>query len=99
MTGSLGRAPKGHRGAAAGIRKPITSFGAFSVGLVLGELVHALVRESKQSGGVTSAHLQRSDSQQPDDASNRAGCPSVFFVGLLAQSRVGPNCLRRSCAF
>jgi hypothetical protein len=62
---------------------------------LLRQLVHALMRQAKEPGGVARAHLQFSGSQYVNGASSRAGCPPVFFVGLLAKSRVGPDRLGR----
>ena len=49
------------------------------------------MRQPQETSGIARAHLQFSGSQDADGASSRSGCTSVFFVGLLAKSRVGPN--------
>jgi hypothetical protein len=75
-----------------------TFFGAFSVRLALGELVYALVRQSKQSGGITGAHLQASSAQDTHGSSSRLGGAPVFVVGLLAERHVctkRPRCVGR----
>jgi hypothetical protein len=61
----------------------------------LRELVHALMRQPEEAGGVARAHLQFSGSQYLDGASSSSGCASVFFISLLAKGRVGPNRLGR----
>jgi len=53
------------------------------------------MRQPQETSGVARAHLQFSGSQHANGASSRSGCPPVFFVGLLAKSRVGANCPRR----
>ncbi len=62
----------------------------------LRELVHALMRQPQETSRIARAHLQSSGPQYADGASSRAGRPPVFFVGLFAKSRVGPNRPRRS---
>ena len=62
-----------------------------SASFFLRELVHTLMGQPEKTSGIARAHLQFSGSQDPDGASSRSGCTSVFFVGLLAKSRVGPN--------
>lgn len=57
----------------------------------LRELVDALMRQSQETSSIARAHLQFSGSQDADGASSRDGGPPVFFVGLLAKGRVGPN--------
>src|SRR5262245_24342276 len=61
----------------------------------LRELVHALMRQPQETSCIACAHLQFSGSQDPDSASSRSGCSTVFLVGLLAKTRVGPYRLSR----
>jgi hypothetical protein len=49
------------------------------------------MRQSQETGCIARAHLQRSGSQDLHGAPSRSGCPSVFFIGLLAKTRVSPN--------
>src|SRR5206468_9229478 len=57
---------------------PTPFFGAFSVRLVPCELVHALVRQSEQSGRITGAHLQASSAQDTHGSSSRLGGAPFF---------------------
>ncbi len=65
--------------------------GAFSVCLVLGELVHALVRQSKQSGGITGAHLQAPSAQDTHGSSSRLGGTPFFVGGPPAECYIRPK--------
>ena len=65
--------------------------GALWGSFFLGELVHALMRQPQETSRIARAHLQFPGSQYADGASSRAGRAPVFFVGLPAKSRVGPN--------
>jgi hypothetical protein len=77
---SLPRCPK------TATRGPATLLASF-----VRELVHTLMRQRQETGCIARAHLQCSGSQDPDGASSRSGCTSVFFIGLLAKTRVSPN--------
>jgi hypothetical protein len=48
------------------------------------------MRQPQEASCIACAHLQLSGSQDPDGASSRSGCTSVFLVGLLAKTRVRP---------
>lgn len=61
----------------------------------LAELMHPLMRQPEEAGGIARAHLQLSCSEYADRTSGGAGGASVLFVGLPAPGRVGPNRLRR----
>ena len=49
------------------------------------------MRQPQETSCIACAHLQCSGSQDPDGASSRSGCTSVFFIGLPAKTRVSPN--------
>jgi hypothetical protein len=69
-----------------------------SVGLILCELVHPLVREPEQSRSITGAHLQPASPQDTHRTSSGLGRASIFVVGPLAERRVRPQrfrCARR----
>jgi hypothetical protein len=57
-----------------------------SVGLILCELVHPLVREPEQSRSITGAHLQPASPQDTHRTSSGLGRASIFVVGALLRS-------------
>jgi hypothetical protein len=65
--------------------------GALSVFRVgLRKLVNALVRQSKQSGRITGAHLQASSAQDTHGSSSRLGGAIVSAISLKGRGQVSP---------